>query len=130
MTVTHLIRSDLLLFKAFDHVTANDFYAAWNEIRKDGAFQTPIDTLVDLREAQVDIPGRDIETIVDDLNANRFFNKLVIVADRGSFTYAMGRMFCLKAEHVGFCPEICLTMMEALSWLNEDGLKKASATHH
>ena len=120
MSVMHLIQDDLLVFKARDEVSAHDFYAAWDKIRIDPAFQPPIDTLVDLREAQVDIPGNEIESMVYYLKANRFCDKMVLVAARGSFTYAMGRMFCLNAECAGFCSEIFLNMMEALAWLNSE----------
>jgi hypothetical protein len=46
--------------------------------------------LIDLREALVDMPGREIECIAYHLNDNRFFNKMALVAARRSFTYAMG----------------------------------------
>jgi hypothetical protein len=117
MPVTHCIQDDLLVFKASDEVSAEDFYAACDKIHSDPAFRPPIDALVDLREAQVDIPGKQIENMVYHLKAGGHYHKMVIVAARGSFTYAMGRMFCLHAECIGFSSEIFLNRMEALAWL-------------
>ena len=53
--------------------------------------------------------------------------KMVFVAERGSFTYAMGRMFCINAEYVGCRSEIFLNMVDALAWLNGGGMNDESA---
>lgn len=127
MPISYLFKGDLLMFKARGAVTVKEFYLAWQKISGDPSFQRPVDTLIDLREAQVDVPGQEIEAIVYRLKENRFFKKMVFVAKRGSFTYAMGRMFCINAEYVGCRSEIFLNMVDALAWLDGDGLGEASA---
>ncbi len=129
MPVTHLITDDLLMFKVSEEVNAKAFYSAWNTIQSDPAFQPPMNTLVDLRGAQVDIPGDDILKMVEYLEAHRSMKRVVIVAERGSFTYAMGRMFCINAECAGFCSEIFLSMSEALAWLNDDSVDETIAPY-
>ena len=52
---------------------------------------------------------------------------MVFVAERGSFTYAMGRMFCINAEYVGCRSEIFLNMVDALAWLDGEGMGDESA---
>lgn len=122
MPLSYLFKDDLLLFKARGEVTVNDFYLAWDKIKADPSFQRPIDTLIDLRDAQVDVPGQEMEGIVYRLKHNLFFNKMAFVADRGSFTYAMGRMFCINAEYVGCCSEIFHRMADAMAWLNGESI--------
>ena len=73
------------------------------------------------------MPGQEIEAIVYRLKEDRFFKKMVFVAERGSFTYAMGRMFCINAEYVGCRSEIFLNMVDALAWLNGGGMNDESA---
>ena len=51
------------MFKARGAVTVKEFYLAWNKISGDPSFQRPLDTLIDLREARVDVPGQEIEAI-------------------------------------------------------------------
>jgi hypothetical protein len=120
MPISYLFKGELLMFKAIGAVTVKEFYQVWDEITGDPSFQQPLDTLIDLREAQVDVPGQEIEDIVYRLKQDRFFNKIVFVAKRGSFTYAMGRMFCINAECAGCCSEIFLNMVDALAWLDEE----------
>ena len=117
MPITHLIEDDLLIFKARGAVTVDDFFKSWDDITSGAPFQPPIDTLIDLRKAQIDVPGHEIESIVYDLKRTRLFDKIAFVAERGSFTYAMGRMFCINAEYVGCQAEIFFGMTEALEWL-------------
>ncbi len=117
MPISYLLKDYLLLFKAEGVVTVRDFYRTWDDITADPSFQVPIDTLIDLRKAHIDVPGHEIERIVYDLKRNRFFNKMVFVAERGSFTYAMGRMFCINAECAGCSSEIFLDMAKALAWI-------------
>lgn len=126
MTISYLFKDDLLMFKARGAVTVREFYRVWDEITGDPSFQRPLDTLIDLREAQVDVPGQEIEDIVYRLKKNRFFNKMVFVAERGSFTYAMGRMFCINAECAGCRSEIFLNMVDALAWLDGEGMDDES----
>jgi len=123
MPISYLFKDDLLIFRAQGDVTVNEFYQAWDEIADDSSIHPPIDTLIDLREAQVDVPGQEIEGIVYRLKLNRVFNRMVFVAERGSFTYAMGRMFCINAEYVGYCSEIFLSMTDALAWLKEESIE-------
>ena len=130
MSVSYLFKDDLLLFKGRGDVTVNEFYRAWDTIKRDPSFQLPIDTLIDLREAQVDVPGQEIEGIVYRLKRNRVFNKMAFVAERGSFTYAMGRMFCINAEYVGYCSEIFLSMTDALAWLNTESVEGGVPPHN
>ena len=118
MPIAYLLKENLLLFKAEGEVTVKDFYRTWREVAADMSCQVPLNTLIDLRNAHIDVPGQEIETIVHHLKHNRFFNKMGIVAERGSFTYAMGRMFCINAECAGCCSEIFLDMTEALNWLD------------
>ena len=120
MPISYLLKEDLLLFRARGEVAVNDFYTAWNEIKNDPSFRLPIDTLIDLREAQVDVPGQEIEDIVYRLKQNRYFDRMVFVAEPGSFTYAMGRMFCINAECADYCSEIFFSMTEAMAWLNDE----------
>jgi hypothetical protein len=122
MPISYLFKGDFLMFKARGAVTVKEFYLAWNKISGDPSFQRPLDTLIDLREAQVDVPGQEIEAIAYRLKEDRFFNKMVFVAERGSFTYAMGRMFCINAEYVGCRSEIFLNMVDALAWLDREGM--------
>ncbi len=129
MPISYLIKDDLLMFKAQGEVTVNEFYQTWDKITVDSSFHMPIDTLIDLREAQVDVPGQEIEGIVYHLKHNRFFNKMVFVAERGSFTYAMGRMFCINAEYVGYRSEIFLSMADALAWLNDETIEGGIPPH-
>ena len=117
MPITHRIEDDLLIFKARGTVAVKDFFKTWDDITARTPFQAPIDTLIDLRGAQIDVPGHEIESIVYDLKRNRLFNKIAFVAERGSFSYAMGRMFCINAEYIGCQAEIFLQMAEALDWL-------------
>jgi hypothetical protein len=126
MPVTHLLRNDVLIFKARGEVSVADFYDAWKDVKAVPSFHLPIDLLVDLREAHVDLPGQEIEAVVYDLKRNRFFNKMVFVAERGSFTYAMGRMFCINAECAGCCSEIFLAMPDALAWLEGDSINSGT----
>ena len=123
MPVTSLLRNDVLMFKARGEVSIADFYDAWNEAKAISYLKIPIDLLIDLREAHVDHSGQEIEAVVYDLKRNRFFSKMVFVAERGSFTYAMGRMFCINAECAGCCSEIFLDMDEALAWLKDESIK-------
>jgi len=123
MPISYLFKDDLLMLKAQGEITVNEFYQAWDKITNDSSFRPPIDTLIDLREAQVDVPGQEIEEIVYRLKRNRLFKKMVFVAERGSFTYAMGRMFCINAEYVGYNSEIFLNMADALAWLNEETIE-------
>ena len=123
MPISYLLIDDLLMFKAIGDVTVHDFYETWDEVATDLPSQAPLDTLIDLREAHIDVPGQEIERIVYNLKQNQFFNKIVFVAERGSFTYAMGRMLCINAEHAGCCSEIFLEMNEALAWLHGDGVE-------
>ena len=127
MPIAYLLKDDLLLFKAEGDVTVKDFYRTWSEVAADKSCQVPLNTLIDLRKARIDVPGQEIERIVNDLKHKRFFNKMGFVAERGSFTYAMGRMFCINAEYVGCRSEIFLNMIDALAWLDGDGLGEASA---
>jgi hypothetical protein len=127
MPVAHLIKNDVLMFKAQGEVTTDDFYRAWDTIQADPCLHLPIDLLVDLREAHVDLPGQEIEAIVYDLKRHRVFKKMVFVAERGSFTYAMGRMFCINAECAGCCSVIFLDMSEALAWLEDDSIKDGTS---
>lgn len=120
MPVSYQFKDDLLIFKARGEVAVKDFYAAWNEITDNQSLHLPIDTLIDLREAQVNAPGQEIEGIVYRLKQDRLFQKMVFVAERGSFTYAMGRMFCTNAECIGCCSEIFLSINDAMAWLNEE----------
>jgi len=129
MPISYLFKDDLLIFKARGEVTVSDFYRAWNDITDDPSLHLPIDTLIDLREAQVNVPGQEIEGIVYRLKQDRFFNKIGFVADRGSFTYAMGRMFCTNAECVDFCSEIFHRMADAMSWLNGEDIDSAIPPH-
>ena len=122
MPISYLFKGDLLMFKDRGDVTVKEFYLAWNKISGDPSFQRPLDTLIDLREAQVDVPGQEIEAIVYRLKEDRLFKKMVFVAERGSFTYAMGRMFCINAEYVGCRSEIFLNMVDALAWLDREGM--------
>ena len=117
MPVTHLFRNDLLMLKAQGEVAVQDFYRAWDQFKADPYFRVPVDLLIDLREAHVDVPGSEMEGIVYELKHHRFFKKMGIVAERASFTYAMGRMFCINAECAGCCSEIFLEMADALTWL-------------
>ena len=126
MPISYLFKDDMLIFKAQGEVTVNEFYQAWDEITDDSSFHLPIDTLIDLREAQVDVPGQEIEGIVYRLKRNRVFNKMGFVAERGSFTYAMGRMFCINAETVGCCSEIFHNMADAMAWLDGEGMGNES----
>ena len=64
MPISYLFKGDLLMFKARGAVTVKEFYLAWNKASGDPSFQRPIDALIDLREAQVDVPGQEIEDIV------------------------------------------------------------------
>ena len=129
MSVSYLFKDDLLLFKGRGDVTVNEFYRAWDTIKRDPSFQLPIDTLIDLREAQVDVPGQEIEGIVYRLKHDLVFNKMVFVAERGSFTYAMGRMFCINAEYFGCCSEIFHSMADAMAWLNEESIDGGIPPH-
>lgn len=122
MPITYVLQDDLLLFKAKGEVTVKDFYRTWHEVKRDPQFHVPIDTLIDLREAHIDVPGEAFEGIVHNLKTNRFFTKMVFVAERGSFTYAMGRMFCINAECAGCCAEIFLDIVEAMNWLDSDSM--------
>ncbi len=122
MPVAHLIKNDVLMFKAQGDVTAQDFFDTWDQIKTDPCFHLPIDLMVDLREAHVDLSGQEIEAIVYDLKRHQLFKKIVFVAERGSFTYAIGRMFCINAECAGCCSEIFLDMTEALAWLEGDSI--------
>jgi|GEM_PF-3158262 len=117
MPISFLLKDDLLLFKAEGEVTVKDFYRTWDDVAADPSLQVPIDTLIDLRKAHIDVPGQEIERIAYHLKQNRFFNRMVFVAERGSFTYAMARMFCINAECAGCCSEIFLDMAEALAWI-------------
>ena len=128
MPVAHLFKNDLLMFKAHGQVTVDDFYRAWDRIKSDLGFHLPLDLLIDLREAHVDVPGHVIEGIVYTLKRNQFFNKMVFVAERGSFTYAMGRMFCINAECAGCHSEIFLRMADALAWLEGESIQTALPT--
>ena len=127
MPISYLFKGNLLMFKARGAVTVKEFYLAWNKASGDPSFQRPIDALIDLREAQVDVPGQEIEDIVYRLKKDRLFKKMVFVAERGSFTYAMGRMFCINAEYVGCRSEIFLNMVDALAWLDGGGMNDDSA---
>lgn len=118
MPISHHFNNDLLIFKAEGDVALDDFFRAWNDLTTDSGFQVPVDLLIDLREAQVDVSGQKMESIVYHLAYNRFFNRMVFVAERGTYTYAMSRMFCSNAECAGCCSEIFHTMTEALAWLN------------
>ena len=129
MPISYLFKEDLLLFKARGEVAVDDFYTAWNKITEDPSLHLPIDTLIDLRDAQVDVPGQEIEGIVYRLKQDRLFNKMVFVADRGSFTYAMGRMFCINAEYFGCCSEIFHSMADAMAWLNEESIDGGIPPH-
>jgi len=120
MPVIHLLRNDVLIFKARGEVSVADFYDAWNDVKTAPSLQIPVDLLIDLREAHVDLSGQEIEAAVYDLKGTPSFNKMVFVAERGSFTYAMGRMFCINAECAGCCSEIFLNMPDALAWLGGD----------
>ena len=120
MPISYLFKEDLLLFRARGEVTVTDFYTAWDEIKDDPSFNLPIDTLIDLRDAQVDVPGQEIEGIVYRLKQNRYFDRMVFVAEPGSFTYAMGRMFCINAECADYSSEIFFSMTEAMAWLNDE----------
>ena len=126
MPVAHLIKNDVLMFKAQGDVTAQDFFDTWDQIKTDPCFHLPIDLLVDLREAHVDLSGQEIEAIVYDLKRHQLFKKIVFVAKRGSFSYAMGRMFCINAECAGCCSEIFLDMTEALAWLEGDSINSGT----
>ena len=121
MSVSYLFEDDLLIFRAQGAVTVREFYAAWKAFTADEPFQPPIDALIDLRGAHVDVPGQEMEQIVYRLKHNQFFNKMVFVAERGSFTYAMGRMFCINAECAGCPSEIFLDMADAMVWLYGEG---------
>ena len=129
MPISYLFKEDLLLFRARGEVVVTDFYRAWNEIKADPSLHLPIDTLIDLRDAQVDIPGQEIEGIVYRLKQKRLFGRMVFVAERGSFTYAMGRMFCINAECAGCCSEIFLSMTEAMAWLNDETCEAQALPH-
>ena len=118
MPISYRLKGDLLMFRAQGEVSVRDFYRAWDEITTGQSFELPINTLIDLREAQIDVPGEEIEGIVYDLKHHQFFNRMVFVAERGSFTYAMGRMFCINAECAGCTSEIFLHISDALSWIN------------
>jgi hypothetical protein len=120
MPVSHHFKDDLLMFKAQGSIALDDFFRAWNDFTTDPSFQVPVDMLIDLREAQVDVPGQKMESIVYHLAYNRFFNRMVFVAERGTYTYAMSRMFCSNAECAGCCSEIFHTVTEALAWLNAE----------
>ena len=124
MPVSTILQDDLLMFKANGEVTVKDFYGAWDEIRSDPHFHLPLDTLIDLREAHIDVPGEELEAIVYHLKSNHFFNKMVFVADRGSFTYAMGRMFCINAEWAGYRAELFVDIVAAMDWVNIDSTQK------
>ena len=124
MPISYVLQDDLLVFKAKGEVTVKDFYSAWDDIKRDPEFHVPLDTLIDLREAHIDVPGEELDGIVHNLKNNRFFTKMVFVAERGSFTYAMGRMFCINAECAGCCAEIFLDIVEAMDWLNSDSANR------
>jgi len=128
MPVTYLLQNDVLIFKARGEVSVADFYDAWNDVKIAPSLQIPVDLLIDLREAHVDLSGQEIETVVYDLKGRQSFNKMVFVAERGSFTYAMGRMFCINAECAGCCSEIFLNMPDALAWLEGDSAKNGTPT--
>jgi hypothetical protein len=128
MPVIHLLRNEALIFKARGEVSVEDFYNAWDDIKTAPSLHIPIDLLIDLREAHVDLSGQEIETIVYDLKGRQFFRKMVFVAERGSFTYAMGRMFCINAECAGCSSEIFLNMPDALAWLEGDRIKSGPPT--
>jgi len=118
MPISYLFRDDLLMLKAQGEATVGDFYKAWEIARTDPHFHIPLNMLIDLRDAYVDVPGQELERVVYDLKGKQFFDKMAFVADRGSFTYAMGRMFCINADSTGFCSDIFLNMADALSWLS------------
>lgn len=118
MPISHLLINELLLFKAEGEVTPNAFHDAWNRVAAGPSVAVPIDTLVDLRNAHIDVPGPEIEAMVFWLERHRVFNKIAIVADRGSFTYAMGRMFCINYEFIGCQAETFIHIEDALAWLS------------
>ena len=128
MPVAHLIKNDVLMFKAQGEVSADDFFDTWDQVKQNPCFHQPIDLLIDLRKAHIDLSGQEIEAIVYELKRHQFFKKIVFVAERGSFTYAMGRMFCINAECAGCCSEIFLDMSEALAWLEGDRINSGTPT--
>jgi len=128
MPVIYLLRNDVLIFKARGEVSVADFYEAWDDVKTVPSLHLPINLLINLREAHVDLSGQEIEAVVYDLKGNRFFNRMAFVAERGSFTYAIGRMFCINAECAGCCSEIFLSMSDALAWLAEDSIKNGTPT--
>ena len=117
MTITPFFKDELLIFRACGDIAIDDFFRAWVSVASETALQMPLDTLIDLRGSQIDVPGHEIESIVYYLKRHAFFNKMAFVADRGSFSYAMGRMFCINAEYIGCRSEIFISMAEALDWI-------------
>jgi len=118
MNISHLLQDQLLIFNAQGEVTVNDFFEAWKIVKSDSHFHMPIDMLIDLRDAHIDVPSQKLERIVYNLKHKQFFDHIAFVADRGSFTYAMGRMFCINSESCGYFAEIFLNMPDALVWLD------------
>ena len=120
MPISYRLIDNLLLFKAEGDVTITQFYRVWGETTSDPSFQVPLNTLIDLREAHIDVPSHEIENIVYHLKRNHLFNKIALVAERESFSYAMGRMFCINAENIGCCSDIFINVAEALAWLGNE----------
>lgn len=128
MPITHLFKDNLLMCKARGNLSADNLYTTCRNIMADPDFQPPVDTLIDLREALVDMPGGEIERIVYRLNDSRFFDKMALVAPPRSFTYAMGRMFCIRAEFLGLEAEIFPGMREAAAWLYAENEAQTAPT--
>jgi hypothetical protein len=125
MPITPRFNEGLLIFEARGTITIEDFFRAWKSAVAAPGVRVPLDTLIDLRASQIDVPGHEIESTVYRLKRLALFDKMAFVADRGSFSYAMGRMFCINAEYIGCRSEIFLTVDEALDWLASDNHDQA-----
>jgi hypothetical protein len=121
MSISYFVQNDLLLVEVRGEISFDEFNDACNDITCHLPLAIRIDTLLDLRGATIDIPRLDFEAITRQLRVHRYDNKIGILADRGSFPYVIGRMFCLKAANAGLRCDIFISEWKAKAWLCHQG---------
>lgn len=123
MPISYSVRDDLLLVEVRGDVSFDDFNDTCKDITGNLPLAVRINTLIDLRGSTIDMPRLDFESITNQLKVHRYLNKIGILADRGSFPYVIGRMFCLKADNAGLCCDIFISEWKAKAWLCDQCLE-------
>ena len=117
MPITHFIQDGLLMMKAQGEIDFDAFYEAWELVLAEPPSRTPAFALLDLRDTNIDMSGSQVESIVSRLAVNPPFEKIAILAARGSFAYVIGHLFSAEANILGIRCDNFISEWKAKAWL-------------